>query len=1064
MKKQRLFLTFLGCLGTILLLAGWGVWGNAQRVAAAPLQSDFTYSNNVFDLSFSDIIAIDDAHTWAVGDAGVIVASANGGGSWTLQTSSTTSDLHAITFIDASQGWVAGRDGVILHTANGGASWLRQPSATNEALLDIFFTDAAHGWAAGEGGVLLKTTNGGQSWQKITNLPAISGNPLAQVVQVKFLTDQVGWVAAQQHASRPGDFGGLWKTEDGGVTWQQQMSGHYVDSFDFADATHGWILTYGGEVLATTDGGSTWAQISDFHPSNGFHYYGKQIVFTSPTEGWALDRIERITRTEQYFHGRLFHTGDGGVTWACVNCDLPASETVAISPSGKVWVAGRGEDDATGYHIYGFGLYITKSDDGGGAWTRQLGLSSPQSAVSVEGVNATTALVLSRRSLLRTDYRGLIWQEVSSIPDALNGIRPRDISSPDGQHIWVAEDHGRIIRSDNGGADWRVVRDSGPDLNAIAFLSRRTGVAVGDSGVILMTSDGGDSWAQAASHTSLHLNDVTWVDAQTIIVVGDNGTIVRSVDGGASWDLVGAGVTRDLRAVDFAPGQTSGWIVGDDMVILRSSDAGATWRKQRQGGGRGGSVLALSDTQGVVTAENHRAVTQNAGNAWDIAYTGIDEQDLTTIASGYVLSAGDSIWRYRLIGAGAPVSPGLVRAFPVASPPTIDGSLEDWPTGGEVLLNANAASYVAPRSIPSLDDLSGSLRMLWDDQNLYIALAVTDDHIVADSADVWRDDVVELGFDAARDYQKGADDHKITLNVDGRVTDWGAPIASLTVVTKAVPGGWNMEIAIPRQTLAAPQWQDGVRMGFDWTLHDDDDGGDWDSYLFWQSTHPFMSDLHDLGQIMLVGNEIVLRQGYEDYTGLSEAVIDAWHPNENHCGQLDVRAPDVQSSLLKFDLRGYLPNEATITSAQLKFHVLERSNEHPLQMGVYALKRAWRCNEATWSQAAQDATWGAPGANDTTSDRSPDPLATLDINAVGQTHTVDITALAQAWLDQQAPNDGVILRGDSQDPVAYALASSSYWNPDLRPQLIVQYDLSATPTPTPMPTPRSLYLPIVFNP
>ena len=59
----------------------------------------------------------------AVGSAGTIWRSANGGAAWSQIASGTARRLNAIGFLDSNpaQGWAAGEAGTILYTADGGA-------------------------------------------------------------------------------------------------------------------------------------------------------------------------------------------------------------------------------------------------------------------------------------------------------------------------------------------------------------------------------------------------------------------------------------------------------------------------------------------------------------------------------------------------------------------------------------------------------------------------------------------------------------------------------------------------------------------------------------------------------------------------------------------------------------------------------------------------------------------------------------------------------------------------------------------------------------------------------
>ena len=58
------------------------------------------------------------------------------------------------------------------------------------------------------------------------------------------------------------------------------------------------------------------------------------------------------------------------------------------------------------------------------------------------------------------------------------------------------------------------------NLNAIQFVDENTGWAVGDSGLILQTADGGLSWITVISGTTENLNDVQIVNADIGWIVG----------------------------------------------------------------------------------------------------------------------------------------------------------------------------------------------------------------------------------------------------------------------------------------------------------------------------------------------------------------------------------------------------------------------------------------------------------------------------------------------------------------------------------------------------------------
>ncbi|NLE77762.1 MAG: hypothetical protein GX605_13555, partial [Chloroflexi bacterium] len=196
----------------------------------------------------------------------------------------------------------------------------------------------------------------------------------------------------------------------------------------------------------------------------------------------------------------------------------------------------------------------------------------------------------------------------------------------------------------------------------------------------------------------------------------------------------------------------------------------------------------------------------------------------------------------------------LVQAQAAAVPPAIDGDLSDWPSGDETILNIYTAAFI-PRGLPSPSDSSASLRAMWDPSYLYFGIRVTDDVIINDSADVWHDDEIEIAVDGLHDHAKTAlgDDHQVTINADGRVTDFGIPITCTYQAITADAAGWTVEWAIPVAHLNAGPFVTNKLMGLTWGLHDDDDGGNYDSYMIWEGTRTNSSDA-SYGHLLLVGS------------------------------------------------------------------------------------------------------------------------------------------------------------------------------------------------------------------
>ncbi len=161
----------------------------------------------------------------------------------------------------------------------------------------------------------------------------------------------------------------------------------------------------------------------------------------------------------------------------------------------------------------------------------------------------------------------------------------------------------------------------------------------------------------------------------------------------------------------------------------------------------------------------------------------------------------------------------------------LDGDLGEWRNFATATLDRDTATTIqgAP---PERADLSGTLRWAWDAAGLYLALHVTDDALVHDSADLAQDDVFELAIDGDGDNASGGpSDHLYRITQDGRQSDHGVATQALRVAARTVAGGWDLEIVIPAGQFAPGGLAPGRPIHFNWALGDDDNGGVGDARL-----------------------------------------------------------------------------------------------------------------------------------------------------------------------------------------------------------------------------------------
>jgi hypothetical protein len=121
-----------------------------------------------FDIGkFSSVDYLTPTKIIGVADGGMIYYSDNGGKSWIIQTSGTSSDLSGINFIDTARGIIVGSHGTILLTDNAGNEWHPKRSGINANLISIRYATRDTVFACGTQGTILRSTTSGESWEKM---------------------------------------------------------------------------------------------------------------------------------------------------------------------------------------------------------------------------------------------------------------------------------------------------------------------------------------------------------------------------------------------------------------------------------------------------------------------------------------------------------------------------------------------------------------------------------------------------------------------------------------------------------------------------------------------------------------------------------------------------------------------------------------------------------------------------------------------------------------------------------------------------------------------------------
>jgi photosystem II stability/assembly factor-like uncharacterized protein len=248
----------------------------------------------------------------------------------------------------------------------------------------------------------------------------------------------------------------------------------------------------------------------------------------------AGDRIVAVGE-----RGHIIYSDDEGQTWT--QSEVPVSVTLTGVDFGS---------DTQGWAVGHSGV-ILHSGDAGETWSLQF-----------TGIQALELAIQTKE-----DQIAAMEERIEAAPEADKA----DLE-------WALDD--LLFGMENMQSDL----DIGPvnPLLDVWFENESRGFVVGAYGMILRTTDGGETWQDWAPRidnaTNFHLNGVTQITGGALVVVGESGQIHVSVDGGQTWERRESPYEGSLFGV-IGTGQVNEILAfGLRGTMLFSSDLGKSWR------------------------------------------------------------------------------------------------------------------------------------------------------------------------------------------------------------------------------------------------------------------------------------------------------------------------------------------------------------------------------------------------------------------------------------------------------------------------------------------------------
>ncbi|UTW64230.1 T9SS type A sorting domain-containing protein [bacterium SCSIO 12741] len=150
------------------------------------------------------------------------------------------------------------------------------------------------------------------------------------------------------------------------------------------------------------------------------------------------------------------------------------------------------------------------------------------------------------------------------------------------------------------------------------------------------------NWERLDSLTPYHLNDVFFTSDQNGMAVGENGRILTTTDQGATWTVQNKIPGCNLLSVHFMDSDT-GWISGS-CGIHKTTDGGATWNLQLAANGTTYNDIHFYDGQhgGASGTLMQIATTHDGGQNWNHSTLSVPESNNPLMAVHF--ANADTAW------------------------------------------------------------------------------------------------------------------------------------------------------------------------------------------------------------------------------------------------------------------------------------------------------------------------------------------------------------------------------------------------------------------------------------
>ncbi len=274
------------------------------------------------------------------------------------------------------------------------------------------------------------------------------------------------------------------------------------------------------------------------------NWWGMQFI--SDQDGRSLRAVKCINATTCYLGGDgglYLATYDAGKSWQTLPLEYDMKSISCPTTTSCRIIA-------KDYQFRNNGFIHT--DNAGKNWFQEMYQNVPEVNGTLSCPDVNTCFAITGDKIWCAKFI-LSASAMAACPLGASGYDMKSIFCEKANFCIAVGAYGTIIALNVGPEDKTWYDRSTPTnqtLRGLDCSKTRHCAAVGDSGAIAYSSDGGDTWqGKAASGVRQRLNAVSCPNGQTCYGVGEQGTVVATHDGGTSWQSQISGTTKAFYAI-----------------------------------------------------------------------------------------------------------------------------------------------------------------------------------------------------------------------------------------------------------------------------------------------------------------------------------------------------------------------------------------------------------------------------------------------------------------------------------------------------------------------------------